>query len=190
MSPIKISILCGSIRSGRLSHLLALALTDVMKQLGADAQLVDLIDFPLPLLEETFQRQVKPDESLHRLQEILDQSQGLILLSPEYHGSYTGVMKNALDYFQKEFYRKPMGVVTTSTGKFGGINASVQMQHLILSLGGFPMPQKLIVPSIHQHISENGEWRGESLTPSIEKFAEEFLWFAGAISQASLLRKI
>ena len=189
MNTIKISVLCGSIRNGRLSHLLAKALTETLMKSGSEAILVDLIDYPLPLLEETFQTQTHPDDPLSQLQRILDESQAIILLSPEYHGSYTGVMKNALDYFQKEFYRKPMAVASCSTGKFGGINASIQMQHLILSLGAFPMPQKLIVPTIHHHIDEEGKWKAESLQLAIEKFAEEFIWFAESIHLASAKRK-
>lgn len=189
MNTLKISVLCGSIRNGRLSQLLAKSLTETLVHSGSDARLVDLIEYPLPLLEETYQTQTKPDEALCKLQQVLDESHGIILLSPEYHGSYTGVLKNALDYFQKEFYRKPIGVASCSTGKFGGINASVQMQHLILSLGAFPMPQKLIVPSIHHHIGDDGNWNGDSLQTSLEKFAEEFIWFAGAIHLASSNRK-
>jgi NAD(P)H-dependent FMN reductase len=66
------------------------------------------------------------------IQEKLDQADASVFLSPEYHGSYSGALKNAVDYFSTEFRRKPIGVVAVGAGRMGGINASTEMQQLVL----------------------------------------------------------
>lgn len=186
MNPIKIAVISGSVREGRLSHHLADKLVQVLNQAGTEAELIDLRAYPLPLLEYTFPKQPQPDSAMLQLQQRLEACDALVLLSPEYHGSYTGALKNALDYFQKEFYRKPIGVATTSTGKFGGINASTQLQHLILSLGAFPMPHKLIVPGIHQYFDAGGQMLDPAIEGILQKFAMEFTWFARTLVQGKL----
>jgi NAD(P)H-dependent FMN reductase len=121
-------------------------------------------------------------EGLAAIQQLLDSADAMIFLSPEYHGSYSGALKNALDYFWKEFARKPIGVVAVASGKFGGINASTDMQQLVLSLGGFPMPFKLLIPTVQHVFDEEGKLIDEFLSKSFDKFVHEYAWFAEAIA--------
>jgi len=114
----------------------------------------------------------------------LKQADALLFVSPEYHGSYTGVLKNAVDHYREEFARKVIGVVCTGSGKFGGINASTQLQQLILSLGAFPMPRKLIVPFIQEAFDEDIQPLSLRLEKECKGFVEEFLWFSRAITKA------
>ena len=93
-------------------------------------------------------------------------------------------MKNALDYYGKEFSKKPIGVATVSTGKHGGINASNQMQLLALSLGGYALPYKLIVPHADKAFNENNEPTLPELGKNTEKFMKDFIWFSNAIVNA------
>jgi FMN reductase len=54
------------------------------------------------------------------LREEVNQGQGIILGTPEYHGGYSGVLKNALDLmgFEK-FEEKMLGLVGVSGGAMG-----------------------------------------------------------------------
>jgi azobenzene reductase len=105
----------------------------------------------------------------------------MIFLSPEYHGSYSGALKNAVDYFTAEFKRKPIGVVAVGSGRFGGINASTEMQQLVLSLGAYPMPYKLLVPHVQHAFDEKGELKDDQLGKGMDKFVTEFVWLSEAI---------
>ncbi|MEO0471661.1 MAG: NAD(P)H-dependent oxidoreductase, partial [Bacteroidota bacterium] len=138
---MNIAIISGSVRSGRHSHKVA---TYLHQQLslrdGIKVDLMDLHTWQLPILENRWKKLDNPPSNLVNFSASLQTADGLIFVSPEYHGSYTGVLKNAVDHYWHEFHRKPIGVVATGSGKFGGINASTEMQQLILSLGAFPMP--------------------------------------------------
>lgn len=180
-----IAIILGSVRKGRKSHLVANHLFQALQaQEGVEPLLLDLQEYNLPLLEEQWAQQDPPPGPLARFGQALHQADGIILISPEYHGSYTGVLKNALDHYWKEFRHKPMGVVSTSTGPLGGINGSIQMQHLILSLGAFPVPQKWLVSRLKELFDESGTLTDPAAQTACETFLKEFLWFSRAISVA------
>ena len=63
-------------------------------------------------------------EGVLRLRREVGRAQGLILGTPEYHGGFSGVLKNALDLMSPEEIRgKVIGLVGVSGGASGGIDA-------------------------------------------------------------------
>ena len=179
---MNITIISGSVRNGRKSHQVAVALQKKFVAQGlTDTHIIDLADHNLPMLEEKYSSTSKMPSGLAEIKAGLDSADALVFLSPEYHGSYTGALKNAIDYFWEEFMRKPIGVVSVASGRFGGINASTEMQQLVLSLGAFPMPYKLLVPTVQHAFDEEGEIKEEALSKNFDRFVREFHWLADAI---------
>ncbi|HEO64273.1 MAG TPA: NAD(P)H-dependent oxidoreductase, partial [Spirochaetes bacterium] len=103
----------------------------------------------------------------------------LLIVSPEYNGSYPGVLKNAIDYLRPEFARKTIGLSTVSAGGFGGINCLGHLQHLFLSLGAVVVSTNFPVSKVQDTFDDKG-----LLDPSVEKRADRFiddlLWFTEA----------
>jgi NAD(P)H-dependent FMN reductase len=158
-------------------------LEKVLKKRGVETDLIDLAKDSLPILEERVGHHPQLPEKIQDISIRLSEADALLFVTPEYHGSFSGALKNALDYFWAEFQKKPIGVVTVSAGKMGGINASTQLQHVILSLGAYPLPLKLLVPEIHHTFNETFEPLNEGIKKSTDKFLNEFLWFADAVYQ-------
>lgn len=146
--------------------------------------MIDLAEHPLPMMEEDNGRLRSPADDVSIIGAQLKEADSMILVSPEYHGSFSGVLKNALDFYWAEFKRKPIGVVTTGSGKMGGINASTQMQHVVLSLGAFPLPTKLLISEIQHAFDEQNQPLREDIVKNTDRFLNDFVWFAGAIVQA------
>ena len=179
---MNILIMSGSVRTGRKSHNVTVELQKRFIAHGlVDTHVLDLAVYNLPVLEEKFLAGSDMPAGLAEIQQMLDTADAMVFLSPEYHGSYSGALKNAVDYFWKEFMRKPIGVVAVASGRFGGINASTEMQQLILSLGGFPMPYKLLIPVVQNAFDEEGKIIDEILAKNFDKFISEYAWFAEAI---------
>ena len=182
---MKLKLILGSIREGRKTvhvahhiYKLLAANTDV------EVELIDLREWNLPQFVSRWGKEENPDTSLVVVAGKLAEADGLIFISPEYHGSYTGVLKNAIDHYWKEFKKKPIGVVATGAGSLGGINATTEMQQLVLSLGAFPMPQKLIVPYVQHAFEDDGTPNNEKYVAQAEQFVSEYIWFAQAITSA------
>jgi azobenzene reductase len=180
---MKIAILLGSVRAGRQTHKIAYYVQQKLEARGMEVAMLDLASQPVPLMDERYSRTVDPSDEIASLGKNLKEADSILLVSPEYHGSFTGVLKNALDYYWAEFARKPMGVIATGSGRMGGINASTQLQHVILSLGAYPLPFKLLVPEIQHAFNDQMEPLREDVVKNTERFINEFLWFAGAIAE-------
>ncbi|HKP32675.1 MAG TPA: NAD(P)H-dependent oxidoreductase [Chitinophagaceae bacterium] len=179
---LKVAILLGSVRIGRQSHKIAYYIEEQLQQTGFDTVMIDLAEHPLPMMAENEEENEVAVSDVSFVGNALKESDGIILVTPEYHGSFTGVLKNALDFFWREFARKPMGVITTGSGKMGGINASTQLQHVILSLGAYAVPTKLLVSEIQHAFDEKGKPR-EDVAKFSKRFLEEFTWLLNAIAR-------
>lgn len=149
---LRIAIVSGSVRPERLTHRLTEYLQHKLRTLGMESTVIDLARTPLPIFGD-------PSGNRAHIAEIgalLDESDALIFVTPEYHGTFSGALKNMLDHYSKEFVKKVIGVATTTTGKMGGINASTQLQHVILSLQAYPVPRKMLVSGIQHVFVEDG----------------------------------
>jgi NAD(P)H-dependent FMN reductase len=174
---MKVAILTGSIRHGRQSHQVGLFLEELIVQRNIEVSLIDLKEYPLPVLGSPNPH----PEHVQFISRQFSEADSLLFVSPEYHGSFSGVIKNALDHFWNEFKKKPIGVVTVSSGKLGGINASTHLQHVILSLGAYPLPLKFLVPEVHNAFAKLPDAVDSNLIAAAKKFLDDFLWFADAI---------
>ncbi|WP_276133019.1 NADPH-dependent FMN reductase [Polluticoccus soli] len=179
----RITILYGAIREGRLSIRAAKAIKSALEASGkAEITFIDIKDYNLPVMEARLKDMENPPDGLLDISQKLATADGIVFVTPEYNNSYSGAMKNAVDYFTKEWSKKPIGIVCGSDGKQGGLNASNLLQLLVLAIGAFPMPYKLLVPELQLALDEEGQPKNEALSKSIQHFVKEYLWFVDAIS--------
>lgn len=180
----KIAILYGAIRKGRQSLRAAKAVQKALMNTGkAEVTLIDIKDHNLQVMEERLKDMQEPLPSLLAISKILSEADGIIFVSPEYNNSYSGALKNTVDYFTREWHHKPIGVVAASDGYEGGINASNHMQLLILAIDAYAMPYKLLFPYVQNVLDEEGNPLDERSERHLKTFAKEMLWFTGAIAE-------
>ncbi len=134
---IKIGIVLGSTRPGRRGGGVAKWVFDEStKRPDADFELIDLLDYPLPHLDEPMPPSMGQYQNQHTKDwaATIAQFDGFIFVTPEYNHSTSGVLKNAIDYLYAEWKNKAMGVV--SYGVVGGARAA---EHLRLIAGELQM---------------------------------------------------
>lgn len=178
---MKIAILIGSSRIGRQSHKIAYYLEKEIHRRDLYVDVIDLGKRTSIVPAEVANPYPGLWEEVHDLSERVQRADALIFVTPEYHGSFSGVLKNTLDSLGREFYRKPIGVVTVSSGKMGGLAAVAQLQHVILSIGAFALPAKLLVPDVNTAFDEHFNLVNERTNKSALKFIDEYLWLAEAV---------
>ncbi|MFN4254631.1 MAG: NADPH-dependent FMN reductase [Saprospiraceae bacterium] len=178
-----ISIISGSTRIDRKSHRVALGLEKAFQQRGSHSvEVLDLAAYNFPIIEEVLQRHPNPPAGLADFAEKIRASDAFVFVSPEYNGTYTSALKNAVDYLKdQEFARKVVGVSSVSTGMMGGIRAAMEMQHLVLGVGGFPIPQMFNVPQVHLKFDEAGNLTDPNFEKNLNTFLDRFLWLAEAV---------
>lgn len=128
MSNLKIAVILGSTRPGRNGKAVAeWVLTKAKERAGADYELIDLLDYPLPHLDEPMppSRGAYAGEHTKAWAAKIGQYDGFIFVTPEYNHSTSGVLKNAIDYLYAEWNNKAAAFV--SYGSLGGTRA---IEHL------------------------------------------------------------
>jgi NAD(P)H-dependent FMN reductase len=128
MADLKIAIVLGSTRPGRNGEAVA---QWVLEQAGsrsaADYELVDLADFPMPLLDEAIPPSAGQYTGEHTIAwaEKVASYDGFVFVTPEYNHSVPAALKNALDYVYAEWNNKAAAFV--GYGSLGGARA---VEHL------------------------------------------------------------
>jgi NAD(P)H-dependent FMN reductase len=128
VSDLKIAIIVGSTRPGRNGKAVAdWVLGKAASRTGADYELIDLVDFPLPHLDEGIPPSVGQYAGEHTKAWAakIGAYDGFIFVTPEYNHSTSGVLKNAIDYLYAEWNNKAAAFV--SYGSLGGARA---IEHL------------------------------------------------------------
>ena len=133
----KIGIILGSTRPGRNGEAVARWVLDLAKQReDAQFELIDLLDFQLPHLDEAVPPSMGQYTQLHtqRWAQTIASYDGFIVVTPEYNHSTSGALKNAIDFLFAEWNNKAVGFV--SYGSAGGARA---VEHLRLIAGELMM---------------------------------------------------
>ncbi|MGC4036410.1 MAG: NAD(P)H-dependent oxidoreductase [Chitinophagaceae bacterium] len=175
---MKIEIIAGSPRRQSVTRRVALLLKKWLQQnTEHDIDIIDLSEWDLPLLQKVFVSVEQTPDEFKPLSERMFGADAFILVTPEYNGSYSPALKNLLDHYPKQ-HHKPFGIVTASTGGYGGMRATQQLLLLVPALFGIASPYMLVVPFVDKKISIEGDLLDDSFTHSVRNFTTEFLWLA------------
>ncbi|MDP9792774.1 NAD(P)H-dependent FMN reductase [Catenuloplanes nepalensis] len=130
----KIGIILGSTRPGRNGEAVAKWVLDLaQKHGGAEFELVDLLDFNLPHLDEPVPPSMGQytQEHTRRWSAKVSEFDGYVFVTPEYNHAPSGVLKNAIDFVYNEWNNKAAGFVSYGASA-GGARA---VEHLRLIMG-------------------------------------------------------
>ncbi len=126
----RVAIIIGSTRPGRNGEAVAKWVYEIaQKRTDAEFELVDLLDFNLPLLDEP----IPPSMGQYTKQHTKDWAAKIasfdayVFVTPEYNHSTSGALKNAIDFLYAEWNNKAAGFV--SYGSASGVRA---VEHLRL----------------------------------------------------------
>lgn len=131
---MNIIILAGSNRKNATSTRLGEYAAEVISGQGHEASLFDLYQTPLPFYAPDEKQ--NEDQNLSDLNTRMLAADAIILSTPEYHGSISGVLKNALDHLsQAHFSGKPVLSISSAGGAVG-VSSLLQLQAIIRNLHG------------------------------------------------------
>ncbi|MFY4774123.1 NADPH-dependent FMN reductase [Metabacillus sp. RGM 3146] len=109
-----------------------------------NTELVDLSELILPVF--TGEESQYENKAVKELQEKVRAAEGIVLLSPEYHGGMSGALKNALDFLNSEYFaQKSVALLTVAGGGKGGINTLNQLRVIMRALYANAIPKQLVL---------------------------------------------
>ncbi|MDR7074221.1 NADPH-dependent FMN reductase [Fictibacillus barbaricus] len=173
---MRIALVCGSVREVSSTRSLLKQLEkflDDVQEVKVD--FFDLKETPLPIFDGSLENRKQAESFVERM----NLADCLIVASPEYHNSFSGVLKNAFDFVSGEQIKgKPIGIIATSGGGKGGINCLNSMRTFLRGLYGMVLAEQIVVDGV---FFEDGRCINVDLLEKINDLTNEVIDFANML---------
>ena len=149
---------------------------------GAKTTLVSGADLVLPFYDPA-----EPDRSpvATRLVEELRAADGVVLVSPGYHGTISGLVKNALDYIEDLRHDprpyldgRAVGCVATAHGWQAAVNTLSSLRSIVHALRGWPTPLGAAVNSQQVLFGPDGDCSDTKVAENLRTIGSQVVEFA------------
>jgi FMN reductase len=174
----------GSLRTDSQSERALRIVLDGAERAGAKTTLITGADLVLPFYDPA-----EPDRSpaAYRLVEELRNADGVVLVSPGYHGTVSGLVKNALDYIEdlREDDRpyldgRAVGCVAAARGWQAAVTTLTSLRSIVHALRGWPTPLGAAVNSAHVLFGADGACSDEQVAATLRTIGLQVVEFATA----------
>jgi FMN reductase len=159
-----------------MRHVLAAA-----QRAGARTRLIGGSSLQLPMYEPG---NPERSDAARELVAELALADGIILGSPGYHGSISGLVKNALDYAEglrldprPYFSGRAVGCIATAGGWPGAVNTLGALRDIVHALRGWPTPLGAAINSTEKIFDEAGTCQVPRIAQMLDVIAAEVLSF-------------
>jgi len=174
----KILAVSGSIRKDSYNAMLAHLIVRRLKDAGADAEYIDLGEYPMPIFDEDLESQHHPKCALE-LAKRLANADAVFISSPEYNGSLTPLLKNTIDWLTREkqgaFSKATFGIGSVSSGSLAGIMALSHLRDILAKVGALVAPTALGVGMASKAFDEHGELADKRVAARADAIVKELL---------------
>ena len=183
-TPPKILAFAGSTREGSYNKQLLKLAAAAASKAGGDVQVIDLRDFPLPIYDGDLESREGLPENARKLKQLFISHQAILISSPEYNSSVSGVLKNAIDWVSRPapgeaslagFEGKVAGLLSTSPGALGGLRGLVQLRAILGNIRVLVLPDQVAVSRANEAFDAEGRLKDPKLQASVEKLAEKLV---------------
>ena len=180
---MKIAVIYGSNRSDRQGIKAASFIVNKLNERDIEAVLIDTKEYELPFLDKMHKEypQNEAPPTMEKIHNILQDSDGFVIVSAEYNHSIPAVLKNLLDHFQGEYYFKPSAIVSYSAGPFGGMRVAMHLRAVLAELGMSSIPSIFPISAIYTSIDEKGEAVNKDYNERVIRFLDELVWYSSAL---------
>lgn len=159
----EIALIVGSVRDGNFTRkAVNLVADELRKRDGVTVTVIDLAEHDLPLPGRTLEGSTAP-----QLQAAVRRATGLVVATPEYHGSYSSVIKLAIDNlgYPSGISGKPVALLGVAAGVIGAIKALEHLRSVMSHVGGIVLPMPVSVARVNTVFDD----AGRCLDPAVEK---------------------
>jgi chromate reductase len=151
ITPVRIVGISGSLRRASFST----SLIRLLAQRAAPAVAISLAEMSeIPLYNEDLDGDEKP-AAVQAINAAIAESDGVLIVTPEYNHGAPGVLKNALDWisrpgFQSVLKGKPVSIISSSLAFTGGVRAQYQLRETLIAMQAYVVPgPEVVVGGVH-----------------------------------------
>ncbi|PYI56427.1 NADPH-dependent FMN reductase [Paenibacillus flagellatus] len=176
-----IAILAGSNKAASTSTKLCRYIETILKGQGHDTTLFDLHKRPVPLFSPDNRNPA--DDNLASLKRTMLQADAIVLATPDYHGSVSGTMKNALDHLGFDHFDGKTVLSVCSTGGAVGMSPLMQLQQIVRTLHGINCPEWISIGGDFREFDAEGVPVSAAVQERTVRAVSYFVRMASALRQ-------
>jgi FMN reductase len=174
----------GTLRAGSSTEKAMRHVLDAAERAGARTKLISGTALQLPMYQP---ENPERTEAARDLVAQLAAADGIIIGSPGYHGSISGLVKNALDYAEDlrtdarpYFSGRAVGCVATAGGWPGAVNTLGALRDIVHALRGWPTPLGAAINSAEKVFDASGACLIPRVGETLDLIAGEVIGFFSA----------
>lgn len=182
MSAPYIVAIGGTLRANSSTERAMRFVLDAAERAGARVKMISGSSLQLPLYQPD---NAERCDAARDLVAELALADGIILGSPGYHGSISGLVKNALDYAEDlrtdprpYFSGRAVGCIATAAGWLGAVNTLGALRDIVHALRGWPTPLGAAINSSENVFEDNGICKVPRVAQMLEVIAGDVMGFA------------
>jgi NAD(P)H-dependent FMN reductase len=179
-----ITVISGSNRKNNRTLAFARKYVEFVKELSDEKVLLfDMSDMANDWMHDTMYSADKQSESLAKLQDkYISASEKFIFITPEYNGSYPGIVKLFIDgcsvrNYMTNFKNKKAALVGVASGRAGNLRGMDHLADSLNHMGAVTLPNRMPYSSMTELMDDQGNVVDEETLKSIKKQVEEFVAF-------------
>src|SRR5262245_26356706 len=144
------------------------------------AELFSLSELPREVFDPGSYAHKPP--AMQAIQQRVLNAKGLHVISPEYNGSFPGVLKYFIDMlkFPESFERKPVAFTGEAAGIWGALRSVEQLEMIFGYRNAYIYPERVFIPGITQKLDKSGQLSDPEIDQRLAKQAQGFAKFAGS----------
>lgn len=173
---MKIATILGSLnKDGACRNALKIVQNELTKNIGIELVKVEPEEFNLP-----FPGQLNSNSDAKKLQLILSDAAGIIISTPEYHGSFSSVVKLIVENlgFPSVLSGKPVSLLGVAGGSIGAIKSLEQLRSVCSHIGSIVLPGPVSIPNVHSVFDKEGKCLNSKVEKRLRTLANEMAKYA------------
>jgi FMN reductase len=135
--------MCGSLRSESVTLKAMRIAAEGIEQAGGTCDLLFGEDMDLPLYSGDGERGNHP--GVVRLLDLAEKADGFLIGSPEYHGSCSGISKNALDWLEIDHFDGKPSALLAVAGGGSAFNTLNHLRIIVRWVHGWVLPDQVSI---------------------------------------------
>src|SRR6266851_2996364 len=165
--PIRIVVINGSMRPNNYTSMASAFVVDELRKhpkVSVDEVHPAELNLPFPGTDPN-------SPATKKLQQIVSQAVGVILVTPEYHGSFSSVMKLVIENlgFPSVLAGKPVALLGVAAGSVGAIKSLEHLRGVLSHIGAFVLPLPISIANVQKVFDS----QGRIVEPPVEKMVRQ-----------------
>ncbi|MCL2779169.1 MAG: NAD(P)H-dependent oxidoreductase [Polyangiaceae bacterium] len=182
---MKVLAFAASLRKESYNHKLIEVAVEIARAKGENVEFANFHEFTMPLYDGDLNEEVGLPAGAVALQRRIERADAMLIATPEYNYSISGVLKNAIDWVSRArpmpWRGKSIFLMSASPSPMGGIRGLWQTRVPLEGCGALVFPDMFALAHAHAAFTHQGQLADGTVRETLERQLTGFLLMAEAL---------